>query len=74
MLTRLARWWLHRKAPRPVPVEECEVCGAPADHRIVSGSDDPVLGIHDGGTLLAADFCAKHCPGRCRAGCANMAR
>lgn len=70
MLTRLARWWLNRKAKPAQHLEECEVCGGPADHRIVSGSeDDDVLGIIDGGTMMAADFCAEHCVGGCRKGC-----
>jgi len=82
VITRLARWWLRRHEPPqewkclPHPlsvVEECEVCGEPADHRIVSGGDDAALGIVNGGTLMAADFCAAHCPGGCLAGCAKIA-
>lgn len=73
VLSRLARWWLARKATPALTVrlEECEVCGEPADHRIVSGyDDDTALGMGEsGGTMMAADFCAEHCPGGCRRGC-----
>lgn len=80
MLTRLARWWLARKV-RDVKItvvraEECERCGAlvsgDALHTIVSISDDDrELGI-DGSTAVSADFCAEHCPGGCRRGCAKI--
>ena len=73
MLTRLARWWLTRKQPAPpVHVDECEVlgCDTPADHRLVADfDDDEALGVEAGGTLMAADYCAEHCPGGCRKGC-----
>jgi hypothetical protein len=77
VLTRLARWWLARKVRKAgveiTVVDECEVCGEPAVHRIVSGSqDDAALGITEGGTLMAADFCAEHCPGGCLRGCEGV--
>lgn len=79
MLSRLARWWLSRAERRaarraPVWVAECETCEAPAEHRLVAASgDDEALGITDGGTLMAADFCAEHCPGGCTLGCVASA-
>lgn len=75
MLTRLARWWLNRKA-RHVPagrVGEC-VCGTKVSgtdlHLVVAvPEDDERLGVGAGGTFMAADFCADCCPGGCRQGC-----
>lgn len=62
--------FMRRARPRPVlSAERCEVCADVADHRVVSIlDDDPV----QGGTAMAADFCAEHCPGGCLAGCATI--
>lgn len=64
---------LHKPAPPPTRYEECERCGEVATHRVVStGDDDERLGISQGGTMMSADFCAEHCPGRCLQGCARL--
>jgi hypothetical protein len=55
------------------PIGEC-ICGrqvAGDDWHIIVAfqDDDEELGIQ-GGTAMSADFCAEHCPGGCRQGCA----
>lgn len=58
MLARLRR--LFRRRPRP-PVEECEVCNAPA--RFVVTDE---WTVEEGGTGMAAYYCAAHRPGNGR--------
>ena len=60
-----------RRKPKP-RMQECEVCGKPADHRLIAhATDDARLagGAVMGGTIMAADYCAEHCPGGCLQGC-----
>lgn len=66
-------WWLNRPRPEPPApcFDECERCGDTGDHMVVAeAGDDDAIGIDQGGTLMAATFCAEHCPGACRRGCA----
>jgi hypothetical protein len=66
---RFRRLWarLFRRAPRPVPIEMCEVCGQLlADEDVFelrsNSTDDAHLEISSGGTYMSAIYCAEHFP------------
>ncbi len=64
-----------RTGPQRVPHGWCEICGdelwGDDLHEVVDGSvdGDGVLSAGElagGGTAMAAEYCAAHCPGGCR--------
>lgn len=65
-----------RKPPRPVHTDEC-VCGLEVSgddlHLVVSQGRSSEANAGDGGTFMAAAFCATHCPGGCLKGCPDVA-
>lgn len=80
MISRLARWWLARHdkpALPPTPAETVGWCCAPGCGAEVTGDDrhvvvafpDDDLGITEGATGMAAEYCPEHCPGGCNHGC-----
>ncbi|MGK2948994.1 MAG: hypothetical protein ACSLFP_10495 [Acidimicrobiales bacterium] len=74
-------WWLPTPdvaEPVWVPRGECTSPGCGIEvhgddlHVIASvAEDDGEIGIEGGGSGMVADFCAEHCPGGCRSGCAR---
>lgn len=68
-LTRIRTWWRRHRGDPPRLVD-CLACGQrlPVDRAHIVADvpdDDDEHGMKGGGTVMLAEFCPEHCPGRC---------